>query len=156
MLPCCVLLALALLPSCGGSTLECGQVPCPDQLLITGALSYTGSEPVRLLVKLCRNQQCSESEIQAEALGKVRLPLPEPVPAMIELTSSGPSDPWQLAIRLNDFAGEDGDTLTLRLTTVPGGTTIFDKSTAPVTYAVVRPNGPDCSPACRSAVVMFD
>lgn len=124
--------------------------------MIWGDLSYQGSEPVNLHVQFCRNAQCAEGNLQAPALGHAQVSLQGELPAIAELASRGASDTWQLSIRLNDGAGMNGDKISLRLTTVPGGTVIFDQTASSVEYVGSRPNGPDCAPSCRSAIVSFD
>lgn len=147
--------ASSLLLSCGGKTLDCGQLPCPDHLLITGDLSYKGSEAVNLDLQFCRNTTCSVGNVQAPPLGRAEVSLQGPLPAVAVLASRTATDPWQLSIELNDNLGVDGDVVSLRLTTVPGGTVIYDKTSNELRYQTVQPNGPECKPTCRTANAVF-
>ncbi len=147
---------VALGSGCGGGVLECGQLPCPEPLLIYGDLTYKGNEPVHLRVRICRNAQCGEGELQAPALGADEEVLQGDLASTASLTSRSASDPWKLTVKVQDANGADGDKVTLKLTTVPGGTVIFDKAASSVTYVVTHPNGSECQPTCRAAVVDFD
>jgi hypothetical protein len=148
-------LAAVVALSCGGKTLDCGQLPCPDQVMITGDLSYTGNEAVNLDVVFCRNTQCSQGNVQAQPLGRAEVTLQGDLPAVAMLASRGVNDTWQLSVKLNDDAGVDGDVVSLRLTTVPGGKVIHDRASLPLKYQTVQPNGPECKPTCRWAPVQF-
>ncbi|MBI5531207.1 MAG: hypothetical protein HY898_00725 [Deltaproteobacteria bacterium] len=152
----CLLLSAAAVTSCGGKALDCGQLPCPDELLIWGDLTYKGSEAVHINVKICRNDKCSSGDVQADPLGHAEVTLQGDLPAVVELASRTASDTWQLSVKVNDSNGTDGDKVTLTLTTVPKGTVIFDKKASSVKYVTSQPNGPECSPTCRSAIVAFD
>jgi hypothetical protein len=149
------LLAAAVALSCGGKTLDCGQLPCPDQLLITGDLSYKGTEAVNLDVKFCRNAQCGQANVQAQPLGRAEVTLQGDLLAVVVLASRGANDTWQLSVKLNDDAGADGDVVSLRLTTVPGGTVIHDRTSSPLKFQTVQPNGPECKPTCRWTSATF-
>lgn len=142
--------------ACGGTAVDCGQLRCSEPLLIYGNLTYLGNEPVDLQVRLCRNGDCSEGEVQAQAMGKAEVTLQGALPAIATLTSKSATEPWELSVRIRDQKGQDGDKVSLRLTTVPGGTVIFDQAATPVTYLITHPNGPECSPTCRNAVIAFE
>lgn len=141
--------------ACGGTSIDCGTSRCSDPLLIYGNLTYLGGEPVNLQVRLCRNGECSEGELKAQPMGHAEATLQGTLPASAALTSKSPKEPWELSVRIRDQKGQDGDKVSLRLTTVPGGTVIFDQAATPVTYVITHPNGPECTPTCRNAVISF-
>lgn len=135
--------------------MDCGTLRCTDPLLIYGSLTYLGKEPVDLQVRICRNADCSEGEVKADPMGKAEVALQGSLPATASLKSTSATAPWELSVRIRDQKGADGDNVSLRLTTVPGGTVIFDQAATPVTYVITHPNGPECTPTCRNAVISF-
>jgi len=155
LVPVLAAIAGSLAGACGGNAVDCGTLRCSDPLLIYGNLTYLGKEPVSLQVRLCRNADCSEGEVQAQAMGKAEVELQGPLPATATLRSKTAGEPWELSVTIRDQKGQDGDKVSLRLTTVPGGTVIFDQAATPVTYVITHPNGPECTPTCRNAIVSF-
>jgi hypothetical protein len=131
----------------------CTLVDCNDMLVVRAHLAVDHLSDVRVRVRACRNDVCSEGTLALDGEtgdGEGGL-LVGDLAATASLRSERGREGASLEVQLlaGDKAGafEDGDHVTLRVVDLGSGGLLID-AVAEVDYGSVAPNGRVCGPTC--------
>lgn len=141
----------------------CARVDCTSSAVYLGALTVSAADLPRLEILVCRNDVCATARLamQDPALWRATIvgPLGGPLSTTLGSTSSsyvelaGLDDLRRLSIVLYGTAAtfSDGDQYRIQIG-LPGAAPLLDVM-KPASYEVLRPNGADCDPVCKKAVL---
>lgn len=140
--------------ACGSSSSDkaCTLVYCESGVRLDREITVAAADVAKLTLTICRNGECSSGKFSSGSGGPQPCSLSGQLQPTICSLAPKQSGTGSFTVQLSAKNATDGDEYTFKIVRDDTGAAILDEKKS-VVYTTSQPNGPDCEPTCKFAML---